>query len=125
MKKIEEYTHQQWEDICTRCGKCCLIKLEDEQTGQICYTNVICKYFDLKNHLCRIYDKRTEIVPECLKLCKNNIRDIPWMPSTCAYLRLLENKPPVCSKPLDGRVVSEEDINMDDIEDYIVDWKDL
>lgn len=125
MKKLKDYTEEEWEKICSRCGKCCLIKLEDEDTGQICYTNVVCRYFDEEKCACTVYDKRTELVPECLKLSKDNVDKICWMPQSCAYRRLFENRPKRAATTIKGRCISETLVNPDDLEDYIVDWNDL
>lgn len=125
MKKLEDYTPQEWESICNRCGKCCLIKLQDEDTGQICYTNVVCRYFDEKTCSCTVYDQRTELVPECLKLDKDNVNKLCWMPQSCAYRRLFENRPQKKCTTIQGRCISEKLVNPEDLEDYIVDWEDL
>lgn len=124
-KKLQDLSQEEWEGICRRCGKCCLIKLEDEDTGQICYTNVVCRYFDEEKCACSIYDKRCEIVPECLKLNKENVQNISWMPQSCAYRCLFENRPLPKVSSIKGRCISEAMVNEQDIEDYIVDWDDL
>ncbi len=87
MKKLSS---KEWENICNHCGKCCLIKLEDEKSGEIYYTNVICRYFDEEKMCCSVYDKRCELVPDCLKLSLQNVDKITWMPKTCAYRKLFE-----------------------------------
>ena len=125
MKKLENYTREEWEDICTNCGKCCLIKLQDEETDEVYYTNVVCKYFDEETCHCTVYENRCELVPECLKLTKDNIQNISWMPKSCAYRQLFENRPPQKTKSIKGRCISETMVNPDNLEDYIVDWDDL
>lgn len=122
---MKRYSNKDWENICRHCGKCCLIKLEDEDTGDLYYTNVVCRYFDEENMCCSIYDKRCEIVPTCLKLSPQNVDKLSWMPKTCAYRELFENTPSSIHTTIKGRVIKETDINEDDIEDYIVDWDDL
>ena len=122
---MKKYTKQEWESICRRCGKCCLVKLEDEETGEVYYTNVVCKYFDEETMSCSVYEKRTTLVPECLKLDVNNVEKIHWMPKTCAYRQLFEKTSSPIKTTIKGRCIKEKDINMDDIEDYIVDWDDL
>ena len=89
---MKKYTQEEWENICRRCGKCCLIKLEDETTGEVYYTNVICRYFDEEHMCCSVYDKRSELVSGCLKLTPENVDKLPWMPKSCAYRELFENK---------------------------------
>jgi hypothetical protein len=126
MKKRTAYTAKEWESICTRCGKCCLIKLEDEDSGQVYYTDVVCRYFDQEKGGCTVYDRRTELVPTCLKLTAQNVDQIPWMPRTCAYRKLFESghqngpRTTVC-----GRCISEDLVKPEDLEDHIVDWEDL
>lgn len=125
MKKLEDYSEEEWENICQRCGKCCLFKLEDEDSGEVYYTNVVCRYFDEEKCACTVYDKRQELVPECLKLTKDNVNHISWMPQSCAYRRLFENKPPCPKTTIRGRCVSETVVNPEELESYIVDWEDL
>ena len=126
MKPWDNIEEEEWESICDRCGKCCLIKLQDEDTDETYYTNVICKYYDTENAACTIYPKRCETVEGCLKLTKDNVDKLDWMPRTCAYRKLFEKdfvQEPV--KTVRGRVISEEMVNQDELEDYIVDWEDL
>ena len=85
-KQPNEYTVEEWESVCTRCGKCCLVKLQDEDSDDIFYTDVICRYHDPKTNNCTQYSKRCELVPSCLKLNPQNIGNIPWIPETCAYI---------------------------------------
>lgn len=121
----ETYTQEKWEKICRRCGKCCLIKLEDENSGDIYYTNVICRYFDEEKMECSVYDKRCELIPECIKLSPDNVDKINWMPKTCAYRELFEKEHNKVRTTIKGRVVHEDEILADELEDYIVDWEDL
>ncbi len=125
MKDFTKLSPEAWEKICNRCGKCCLIKLEDEESGEIYYTNVVCRYFDEQKCECTIYERRCELVPECLKLTPQNVDKISWMPPSCAYRRLAEGLPPLPRTTVQGRCVSEEKVNPDDLEDCIVDWEDL
>ena len=122
---MKQYTSNEWEAICSRCGKCCLLKLEDEDTGDIYYTNVVCRYFDEENMCCTIYDKRCEMVPGCVKLTPENVDKISWMPKTCAYREIFEKSPSHTKTTIKGRVVNQKDISEEDLEDYIVDWEDL
>lgn len=125
MKKLVDYTTEEWENICNHCGKCCLIKLQDEEGGTVYYTDVVCRYFDEEKCLCTIYNHRRELVPECLKLNKDNIRNIEWMPKTCAYRRLFEKQPSYPKTTIKGRCISETVVRQEDLEDHIVDWEDL
>ncbi len=122
----DNISEEEWEAFCKRCGKCCLYTLQDEDSGEIYHTNVLCQYFDLERSLCTVYDKRCELVPECLKLTKDNVDKLPFMPKSCAYRKLFDtnykDKP---TPSIKGRVISEKDVKAEDIEDYIVDWEDL
>ena len=122
---MKKYTPKEWENICRHCGKCCLIKLHDEETQEVYYTNVVCQYFDEENMNCSIYEKRCELVPTCLKLDENNVDKLSWMPKTCAYRELFEKNPSNIKTTIKGRVVSQKDVSDDELEDYIVDWDDL
>lgn len=116
----------EWEAICQRCGKCCLHSLQDEDTGEIYHTNVICRYYDMQKAICTVYDKRCTVVPECLQLTKDNVDKLEFMPKSCAYRRLFD--PAYIKKPtpsLYGRTVSDEFVADERLEDYIVEWEDL
>jgi uncharacterized cysteine cluster protein YcgN (CxxCxxCC family) len=91
-KKLTEMSTEEWESLCDNCGKCCLHKLEDEQTGKIVFTNVACKLLNLKTCRCSNYNKRTQLVPECLDLKQLDFTKYDWLPSTCAYRLLNDNQ---------------------------------
>jgi uncharacterized protein len=91
---IERLDRGQWEALCDGCGKCCLHKLEDEDTGELHPTNVACRLLDRRTGLCGDYRNRRAYVPECVRLTSGNVRDIDWLPSTCAY-RLRANGEPL------------------------------
>jgi hypothetical protein len=123
--KMKKLSSEEWEKICRHCGKCCLIKLEDEDTGDIYYTDVVCQYFDEEKMCCSVYDRRCELVPTCLKLDKENVDKIQWMPRTCAYRELFEQQKNPIQTTIKGRVVSETVVSEEELEDHIVDWEDL
>jgi len=83
----------QWEALCDGCGKCCLHKLEDEDSGRIYPTNVACRLLDLKTARCGDYKHRRRHVPDCLTLTKRSVADIEWLPQTCAYRLRAEGEP--------------------------------
>ena len=122
---MPKYTEQEWENICRHCGKCCLIKLEDEETGEIYYTDVVCRYFDEEKMCCSVYEKRCDLVPTCLKLSPQNVDKLAWMPKTCAYRTLFEKRSTKINTTIKGRVISETEVEEEDLEDHIVDWIDL
>lgn len=89
-KKLTEMTTEEWESLCDNCGKCCLIKLEDEKTQKIHFTSVVCNLIDLKTCRCTRYAERTRLVPQCLDLKQHDFAEYNWLPSTCTY-RLLSD----------------------------------
>lgn len=122
----DNISEDEWEAICKRCGKCCLYSLQDEDSGEIYHTNVLCEYFDEERSLCTVYDKRCELKPECLKLTKDNVDKLPFMPKSCAYRKLFDaSYKDVPTPSIKNRVIKETQINPEDIENYIVDWEDL
>jgi uncharacterized protein len=138
-KKLDELSHEQWESLCDRCAKCCLIKLEFEDTGELCYTHLVCRYYDEQDCTCTCYDERTVLVPACVKLTPQNLAAVHFMPATCAYRVLYEGQtlswwhPLVSGSPetihvagisIRGRVVSEDNVDEDIWEEHIVDWID-
>ena len=90
---LERMTRAQWEALCDGCGKCCLHKLEDEDSGEIQPTNIACKLLDIGACRCTDYRRRHAFVPDCVRLTARNVKSIPWLPRTCAYKLLAEGKP--------------------------------
>ena len=134
-KTLEQLEPSEWESLCDGCGKCCLNKIEDEDTGDLVFTNVACKLFDSKACGCKNYNKRRRIVPDCQILTPKKVRKLIWLPSTCAYRLVAEGKdlPPwhhlisgskstvhKVGASVKGKVVSEEHVK--DLEDHVVDW---
>lgn len=91
-KRLEEMTVTEWESLCDGCGLCCLVRFEDEETGEIIPTRVHCRLFDPDHCRCTDYATRKEQVPDCIKLTPGNIEALEWMPPSCAYRRLYEGK---------------------------------
>lgn len=87
-------TPSEWESVCDGCGKCCLVKLEDEDTGEIALTSVACKLLDLQTCRCTRYSERCNLVAECIDLKQHDFTEYKWLPATCAY-RLLANGQPL------------------------------
>ena len=92
-KTLAEMTPAEWESLCDGCGLCCVVRFEDELTGEITPTRVHCKLFDPHACRCRDYENRKAHVPDCIKLTPGNVDDLNWMPRSCAYRRLNEGKP--------------------------------
>ena len=86
-------TRAEWESLCDGCGRCCLKKLEDSETGKVQYTDVACRLLDTERCRCTHYKRRIEHVPDCVELTSENVRKITWLPATCAYRLLDEGKP--------------------------------
>lgn len=138
-KSLTEMSPQEWESLCDGCAKCCLHKLEDEDTGEVFYTDVACRLLDLDSCQCSDYSDRLSRVPDCLKLTADNLGQHTWLPSTCAYRLLSEGKALPDWHPLisgsrasvmgsqvsiKGKAVPEKTVLPDDLEDHIVHWVD-
>ena len=91
-KTLAEMNAAEWESLCDGCGLCCLIRMEDEDTGAITPTRVACRLFYARRCRCSNYAGRRRQVPDCIKLTPHNIDALPWMPLSCAYRRLNEGK---------------------------------
>jgi uncharacterized cysteine cluster protein YcgN (CxxCxxCC family) len=91
-KTLRQMTVAEWESLCDGCGLCCLIRFEDEDTGEIIPTRVSCRLFDGEACRCTDYPNRKRFVPDCIKLTPDNIDDLMWMPKSCAYRRLHEGR---------------------------------
>jgi hypothetical protein len=91
-KPLEAMTDREWESLCDGCGRCCLVKLEDEDTGEIAYTDVGCTLLDSDTCRCRDYENRQALVPDCVRLTPATVRMLSWLPPTCAYRLLAEGR---------------------------------
>ncbi|WP_374307738.1 YcgN family cysteine cluster protein [Methylocella sp.] len=137
-KTLEEMTEAEWESLCDGCGRCCLVKLEDEDTGEIHFTDVACRLFDAAACRCADYARRRRRVRDCVKLDPAQARALSWLPPTCAY-RLVGAgadlpawHPLVSGSPdsvheagisVRGRVAAlETEVALDDYPDHIVKW---
>ncbi len=99
---LKNLAKKEWEALCDGCGKCCLNKLEDPDTGEIAFTRVACRLLDDETCRCAQYDIRKQFVPDCVVLTPGNISKIAyWMPTTCAYRLLYEGKPLAGLAPAD------------------------
>ncbi len=91
-KKLADMSSAEWESLCDGCGRCCLVKLEDEDTGDVHLTRLACKLLDTKSCRCKDYENRQSKVPDCLSIDLAAVRRLKWLPSTCAYRRLDEGR---------------------------------
>ncbi len=134
---LEEMSDEQWESLCDGCGRCCLNKLEDEDTGEIAWTAIRCRLLDQSTCRCSDYANRSARVPDCIRLTPQNVRTLTWLPPSCAYRRLAEGRdlcwwhPLVSGDPqtvqdagisVRGRTVSERDVPLANWDEFIVDW---
>ena len=130
---LNRMSRAQWESLCDGCGKCCVHKLEDDETGQLFPTNVACRLLDPRTALCKDYPNRKAHVPECVRLTPAKLDTIDWLPSSCGYLRvhrgqgLADWHPLVSGDPnsvhragisVRGKTVSEDDVG--DLENHII-----
>ncbi|MGK7651721.1 YcgN family cysteine cluster protein [Roseovarius sp. B08] len=91
---LDRMTQKEWEALCDGCGKCCLNKLEDEDTGEVALTRIACRLFDDSTCRCANYEIRHQFVPECISLSPRTIeKSLYWLPETCAYKLLWNGKP--------------------------------
>ncbi len=139
-KRLDEMTPEEWESLCDGCARCCLIKFQDEDTGHLYHTNVVCELLDIYHCRCTRYAERSVLVPTCLTLTPQMIGLLSWMPETCAYRLLAEGKELpdwhylVCGDrkavhkagiSVRGKVVSGKDVEGDDLPDYVVDGDNI
>lgn len=91
-KRLSQMTRAEWESLCDGCGRCCLNKLEDVDTGNTFFTDVGCKLLDAESCRCKDYARRKQKVPDCVKLTPRNVRRIVWLPPSCAYRLVAQGK---------------------------------
>jgi len=135
-KPLKSLTSEEWEALCDGCGKCCLNKLEDEDTGEVALTRIACRLLDDQSCKCGQYPIRHQFIPDCIVLKPSNIdENAYWMPKTCAYRLLWSGQPLFDWHPLisgnpetvhtanisvRGMTLSEFDINEEVWEDHII-----
>jgi hypothetical protein len=132
---LKQLTRAEWETLCDGCGKCCLHKLEDEETGKVYRTNVACRLLNRETARCSDYKNRKAFVPDCVQLRPDLVGQLDWLPATCAYRRVDEGKPLppwhhlICGDPnavhdvgasVKGWTISEVDAS-EDLENHIID----
>lgn len=136
-KTLSQMSKPEWESLCDGCGKCCLTKIINDDTEELFFTNVSCKLLHTKSCQCKKYDQRFKLVNDCVKVSLDDIDQFHWLPANCAYRLLVEEKPLPVWHPLltgsqsamhkggfsvRGKIISEEKVHPDDLEDYIALW---
>ena len=136
-KPLASLTREEWEALCDGCGRCCLHKVEYEDTGEIDETNVACTLLDCQTAQCRDYARRKTYVPDCLRLTLKLVDQVRWLPETCAYRRRADNRPLPswhylvsgdreavvrAGGSVAGRVISEDEAGP--LEHHVVEWED-
>ena len=134
-KTLEEMTTEEWESLCDGCGRCCLHKLRYDEDDSLGFTNVACRLLDLETCRCSRYATRRRYVPDCVSLTPAELREIDWLPPSCAYRLVAEGKklawwhPLVSGDPntvheagvsVRGRAISERDAGP--LDHHLVDW---
>lgn len=138
-KALDALDRAEWDALCDRCGRCCLNKLEDEETGEIYWTDVACRLLDAETCLCSSWENRHAFVPDCVELDPDEVvsQTYTWLPPTCAYRLVASGRdlywwhPLVSGDPatvhaagisVRNRVISDEFVPEDGYEDHLADW---
>lgn len=135
-KRLDELTNDEWEALCDRCGRCCLEKLEDKETGVVYYTSVTCSHLDTWECRCLNYDDRHQVESDCLVIAPDMVEAVAWLPATCAYRCLMEGRDLEWWHPLVSgsyetvheagisvrdKVISASYVDVEELQAYIID----
>lgn len=128
---------EQWESLCDGCARCCLIKLEDEDSGEVAYTGVACRLLDVDSCRCTDYAHRHQRVSDCVRLQPDQVAACHWLPATCAYRILAQGGDLPTWHPLvsgnansvheagisvRGRVLPEQHVHPDALDEHVIRW---
>lgn len=134
-KSLTEMTSEEWESLCDGCAKCCLYRLEDQETREVYFTNVHCRLLHTETSRCTDYENRSTRVSDCVTITPAVLKDPYWLPKTCTYRLLAEGRDLPTWHPLvsgnastvvasgnclRGLTICEDDA--DELENHLVDW---
>ena len=136
-KSLAQMSEEEWESLCDGCARCCMIKLQDEDTDEVHYTSIVCDLLDQHSCQCTAYAKRHALVKDCVVLTNERVEEFDWLPKSCAYRTLAEGRPLAWWHPLvsgsretvhtaeisvQGKVIAQSEVNEDDEQDMIIRW---
>jgi uncharacterized cysteine cluster protein YcgN (CxxCxxCC family) len=139
-KSLAQMSQREWESLCDGCARCCMIKLQDEDTDEVHYTSIVCNLLDHDSCQCTAYSQRHARVKNCVVLTIDRISDFHWLPKSCAYRTLAEGRPLEWWHPLvsgsaqtvhqaeisvQGKVIAESQVDEADEQDMIIRWVEV
>lgn len=139
-KSLQELSEAEWESLCDGCARCCMVKLQDEDTDEVVYTSIVCDLLDQHRCRCTRYPERHELVADCVELSVEEVAKFHWLPKSCAYRTIAEGRDLAWWHPLvsgdaetvftagiavRGKVVAEADVPPDHEQDMIVHWVEM
>ena len=139
-KSLAELSDAEWESLCDGCARCCMVKLQDEDTDEVVYTSIVCNLLDQERCRCTRYPQRHELVADCVELSVSRVSEFHWLPKSCAYRTIAEGRdlawwhPLVSGDPesvftagiaVRGKVIAEAEVLPEQEQDMIVHWVEM
>ena len=139
-KSLTELSDSEWESLCDGCARCCMVKLQDEDTDEVVYTSIVCDLLDQQQCRCTRYPQRHQLVADCVELSVARVSEFHWLPKSCAYRTIAEGRdlawwhPLVSGDPASvfaagiavrGKVVAESEVLPEQEQDMIVQWVEM